>query len=239
MYRDTQPTHPSHQRYTAKDALVDQLSSSNSDFIEPQSDDAIVLGDHTIIPSDDFTSFECLDCETELEVPEIFQASGGFNAIAYQLYIFGHFLNETCPGYNEEMQRLVEAQKKYGTTGSYTPIDSTTTTTVKKGDTYRTSDGEVLQYYGVVGGHPVWLDERGNIISAKEAASNMSPAYTDEFLNEVNTNLDGVKDSTLGVDYSTPGGVPKDPLDSSDDGRDTSSPSVKEKFAAEMLNRKL
>lgn len=241
-----------HKRYTMKEALAEQLSSGSKDFYEPQPDNAIVLGDHMIEPSDDFTSFECMTCGTELEVPEIFQASGGFNAIVYQLYIFGHFLNETCPGRNEEMEMLRKAQKKYGTTPQpYSSIDSTTTTISRGEKIYRTRDGEDIVFSDEQNGDPLWhiAGYPSTVMTTDELLLNLPDKDREGFRDTVRTLASDVYHPSYGgVDRSNglPSelleDVPKDPLDSSDDDSKRgggSGLSVKERFASKMLDRKL
>lgn len=54
----------------------------------------IEVGQHLIDYSPNFTEFECNNCKSTLEVPEIFRESD--KALLYQLFIFGKFRHNTC-----------------------------------------------------------------------------------------------------------------------------------------------
>lgn len=83
--------------WTTDSTVQGTLTFDNGSSIETQPV-RISLGGHSIEFNDDFTEFECTTCGTEFEVPDIFQASSGFRQAVYQLYIFGHYRHNECPG---------------------------------------------------------------------------------------------------------------------------------------------
>jgi len=136
------------------------------------------IGDHAITTSDDFHSFECERCEESFEVPEIFLKSTGFRTIVYEMYILGHFKNNTCTA--KRTRDLLDKLEKRDSGGSPLPSNGNSP---KPGDVYWMDTIDKPVYYsGNNGGSNMWHTPDGRSYTTDQFIDSLPPKAQDEFV---------------------------------------------------------